>query len=186
MRARILQPEFFQRSTLEVARELIGKYLVLENDKEKISLMITEVEAYDGPNDLANHASKGRTKRTEVMFEAGGVWYVYLCYGMYWMLNIVTGPKDYPAAVLIRGACPNAEGGRVEINGPGKLTKYFKINKSFNNQPANKKTGLYLTENPNMKSLTPHISRQIKATPRIGVAYAGPVWSKKKWRFYLS
>lgn len=173
MRARILQPKFFQRSTLEVARELLGKYLVLDSGKEKISLMITEVEAYDGPKDLANHASKGKTARTEVMFEAGGVWYVYLCYGMYWMLNIVTGPKDYPAAVLIRGL----EG----FNGPGKLTKHFKIDKSFNNKSANKKTGLWIEDRG---VIIP--SKQIKATPRIGVAYAGPVWSKKKWRFYLS
>jgi DNA-3-methyladenine glycosylase len=172
MRVRILQPEFFERSTLEVARELLGKYLVLDNGKEKISLMITEVEAYDGPNDLANHASKGRTKRTEVMFQAGGVWYVYLCYGMYWMLNIVTGPKDYPAAILIRGV----EG----FNGPGKLTKHFKIDKSFNNQAAAKKTKLYIEDRGVIIS-----PKQIKAMPRIGVAYAGPIWSQKKWRFQL-
>src|SRR3989344_2790942 len=125
MRPKILPLKFFQRSALEVAPDLLGKYLVLGNKR----LMITEVEAYDGHDDKASHASRGKTKRNEVMFEKGGVWYVYLCYGMYWMLNIVTGDKDYPSAVLIR-AC-RVESDSELYAGPGKLTKYFKINKNF-------------------------------------------------------
>ena len=168
MRPKILPLKFFQRSALEVAPDLLGKYLVLGNKR----LMITEVEAYHGHDDKASHASRGKTKRNEVMFGKGGVWYVYLCYGMYWMLNIVTSDKDYPSAVLIRGV----EG----FDGPGKLTKHFKINKSFNNEPADKKTRLYI-EDRNVK----HLVFNIKTASRVGVAYAGPVWSKKKWRFYL-
>lgn len=158
-----------------VAPELLGKYLVLETNRPSgsIELMITEVEAYDGHDDKASHASHGKTKRNEPMFERGGVWYVYLCYGMYWMLNIVTGDKDYPSAVLIRGV----EG----FNGPGKLSKYLKINKSFNNKLADKKTGLYIVEDKNVQSSALNILR----SPRVGVTYAGPIWSKKKWRFTL-
>lgn len=135
--------------------------------------MITEVEVYDGPADRASHASRGRTERNQVMFEAGGLWYVYLCYGMNWMLNIVVGPKNYPSAILIRGV----EG----LDGPGKLTRYLNIDKRFNAYPANKSTGLYFVHNPNVQ----HPMLHLVATPRIGVAYAGPKWSKKKWRFLI-
>ncbi len=163
-------PSFYTRPALVVARDLLGQFLVKGNQK----LMITETEAYVGPRDLACHAAKGRTKRTEVMFAPGGVWYVYLIYGLHWMLNIVTGEKDYPAAVLIRGV----EG----INGPAKLTKTFGITGEFNNQPANRSTGLYIAENPNIK----HRMSNVLSGPRIGVAYAGPVWSAKPYRFYLA
>ena len=138
--------------------------------------MITETEAYDGHDDAASHASRGKTKRNEPMFERGGVWYVYLCYGIYWMLNIVAGDKDYPSAVLIRGV----EG----FDGPGKLTKHFKINKSFNTcpaKPSERSGGQLYIEDRNVK----HPMFNILRTPRVGVVYAGPVWSKKKWRFTL-
>lgn len=96
--------KFFKAPVLKVAKSLIGKYLVRKLRGKEIALMITEVEAYDGANDLACHARHGKTKRNEVMFGEAGRFYVYFTYGMHWMLNIVTGPKDYPAAVLIRGA----------------------------------------------------------------------------------
>jgi DNA-3-methyladenine glycosylase len=169
MRSRILPLKFFKRSALLVAPELLGKYLVLGNKK----LIITETEAYDGHDDKASHASRGKTKRNAPMFESGGGWYVYLCYGMYWMLNIVTGDKNYPSAVLIRGV----EG----FVGPGKLTKHFGITRKFNGKPADKKTGLWIEDRGMVIS-----SRQTKRSSRIGVAYAGPVWSKKKWRFQLT
>jgi DNA-3-methyladenine glycosylase len=169
MANRTLKPDFYQRDALIVARELVGKFLV----KDDLALMITEVEAYVGPQDLACHAAKGRTKRTEVMFGPGGVWYVYFVYGMHWMLNIVTGAKDYPSAVLIRGV----EG----VSGPARVTKSFGITKEFNGLPATPKTGLYITEDPNIK----HPMSHILSAPRIGVSYAGPIWSKKPYRFLL-
>lgn len=170
---KILGKEFYVRPTLTVARELLGKYLVRRfEDGSETALMITEVEAYDGFEDKASHASKGKTNRTQVMFGPGGVWYVYFIYGMYEMLNIVTGPKDYPAAILIRGV----EG----INGPGKLTKHFHITRQFNKLPAAKKTGLYIEDRGVI--IKPS---QIKKSPRIGVGYAGPVWSGKPYRFFL-
>ncbi|HTW96464.1 MAG TPA: DNA-3-methyladenine glycosylase, partial [Candidatus Methylomirabilis sp.] len=104
MPKKILKEKFFTRPTLLVARDLLGKFLVRKIGKKEVAVMITEVEAYDGPKDLASHASRGMTDRNAIMFGAGGYFYVYLCYGMYEMLNIVTGPKNYPAAILLRGA----------------------------------------------------------------------------------
>ena len=159
---------FFERGTLVVARELLGKYLV---HSEK-ALMITEVEAYDGPADLASHAARGRTPRNALMFGDAGIWYIYLCYGIYRLLNIVTGPRDYPAAILIRGV----EG----VDGPGRLTRHFGIDASFNGKKAEKESKLWIEDRGVV--IDP---RTILRTPRIGVAYAGPVWAAKKYRFVL-
>ena len=133
--------------------------------------MITEVEAYVGPQDLASHASKGRTPRTEVMFGKSGYWYVYLIYGVHYCLNIVTEEKDYPAAILIRGV--------EDISGPGRVTKYFNIDKGFNAMLASKKTGLWIEDRGAVIKPT-----QIKRGKRIGVDYAGK-WKDKLWRFYM-
>ena len=181
---KVLTKEFFNRGTITVAKELLGKFLLVRTAKrggvkgKETAVMITEVEAYDGHNDKASHASKGKTKRTAIMFGQAGQWYVYLIYGMYDMLNIVTGPKDYPAAVLIRGVVD--ESGQ-RLGGPGKLTKALKITKKFHNQVASKKTGLYI-EDRGVKIP----KNKIKKSTRVGVAYAGPIWSKKEWRFYLA
>lgn len=134
--------------------------------------MITEVEAYDGPEDKACHASRGRTARTSVLFGPPGHWYVYLCYGIHEMLNLVTGPEGYPAAVLIRGV----EG----FVGPGRVTKALGIDRRFNTRPADRAAGLWI-ERP---SRAPDPA-QILATPRIGVDYAGLEWASKPWRFVL-
>ncbi|MBN1404314.1 MAG: DNA-3-methyladenine glycosylase [Opitutales bacterium] len=161
---------FFQRPTLELCRELLGKNLCRMRGGELLRLPITEVEAYDGPEDLASHASRGRTARNSVMFEAGGLWYVYLCYGVHWMLNIVTGDKDYPSAILIRGA--------GEANGPGKVTKELGIKADFNKRPAIPATGLW------MEDAGLHVEEhQVKTCPRVGVGYAGPIWAEKPYRF---
>jgi DNA-3-methyladenine glycosylase len=99
----ILDQNFYQRDTRKVAQELLGCILVRKLGRKIIKAVITETEAYKGENDLASHASKGRTPRTEMMFGEAGHAYIYMIYGMYFMLNIVTEKKDYPAAVLIRG-----------------------------------------------------------------------------------
>lgn len=134
--------------------------------------MITEVEAYHGESDLACHASKGRTMRTEVMYRAGGYWYVYLCYGVHEMLNLVTGPADHPAAVLIRGL--------DAVGGPGRLTKRLGIDRRLNGQPVEPASGLHL-EDIGLKVARARLRRG----PRIGVDYAGPVWAAKPWRFWV-
>ncbi len=169
---KILGQKFFDRPVLKVAEELLGKYLVQKIGKREVAYKITEVEAYDGEKDLASHSSKGRTARTEIMYGEAGHFYVYLCYGMYWMLNIVIGPKDYPAAILIRGV----EG----IDGPGRLTRKLKIDKRLNGRSVEPLNGLWI-ENRGEKVKKDAFHR----SPRIGVSYAGPIWAKKKYRFVL-
>jgi DNA-3-methyladenine glycosylase len=165
----ILGKTFFERPVLKVALELPGKCLVRRTDGKTTAYLITEVEAYDGVKDKACHASRGRTARTEVMFGEAGHWYVYLCYGMYEMLNIVTGPSGYPAAVLIRGT--------KEVSGPGRLTKSLNITRALNTKPATKKSALWIEDRG---IVVP--KQEIARTSRIGVAYAGE-WAQKPWRF---
>ena len=133
--------------------------------------MITETEAYIGPQDLACHASKGRTLRTEAMFGPPGRWYVYFVYGMHWMLNIVTGDEGWPAAVLIRGVS-----GTI---GPARVAKRFGIDRQFYATPASRASGLWIEE-----GVARIPDRKIKRTPRIGVDYAG-VWAAKPYRYLL-
>ncbi len=162
--------DFFDRPVVDVAKDLLGKSLVGKIGTQEIHLEINEVEAYDGPQDLACHGRFGKTKRTEPMFGPAGHFYVYFVYGVHWMLNIVTGPENYPAAVLIRGA--------GKFNGPAKLTKFLQIDKKFNSKLAAPETGLWI-EDCGLVVL----NKNIIATSRIGVEYAGPVWSKKLYRF---
>ena len=132
-----LPESFFNRNTLRVAKEMLGKVLCIKNGGKILRGIIIETEAYRGEDDLANHASKGRTKRTETMYLKAGTIYVYLIYGMHFCLNIVTEKENYPSAVLIRGISPlstlNVDSGDDEkIIGPGRTSRYFGIDKSFN------------------------------------------------------
>jgi DNA-3-methyladenine glycosylase len=170
----IIDPCIFEaQNALYWAPWLLGKLLVrVLPGGQVIRQRITETEAYNGEEDLACHASKGRTARTQVMFLPGGRWYIYLCYGMHEMLNLVVGPQDFPAAVLIRGI-ENAKG-------PGRLTKQLAIGRALNTKVAELASGLYL-EDPALP-----VPRQwIRKGPRIGVNYAGPVWSQKPWRYFI-
>ena len=160
--------DFFVRDVLDVAPGLLGKNLVIVRDGRATAWTITETEAYRGTEDLACHASKGRTLRTEVMFGEGGHLYMYLIYGMYWMLNIVAGPADVPQAVLIRGL--------HGWPGPGKLTKHLAIDGTYYGESL-------ITSNRIMVTAGPPPGRII-TTPRIGIDYAG-AWKEKPWR-YLS
>ena len=178
----VLKSSFFNRPTTEVARDLIGCYLIRRRGAKIGRFMITETEAYDGPNDLACHASKGRTKRTEVLFGKPGRIYIYFTYGMHWLLNFVVGPEGYPAGVLIRAAIEiDPKTGELDamIQGPARLTKKLGLDGSLHGLPAIKSTGLWLEQGNKINS------RQIKRLPRVGVDYAGPIWAKKKWRFIL-
>lgn len=163
----ILPLDFFNRPTLQVADELLGKFLVREIDGQKIEGMITEVEAYAGPEDKASHASRGKTSRTEVMFGPAGIWYVYLIYGMHCCLNIVTEADGFPAAILIR----SVEG----IKGPGRICRFFSIDRTLNKTPAIADSGLWIED----RGMMPN---KIKRGKRIGVDYAG-IWKDKLWRF---
>ena len=168
-RAKPLTRSFFQRPTLGVAADLLSCCLCRNIDGEIRRWQITETEAYDGPEDKACHAHKGRTQRTEVMFGPAGIWYVYLCYGVHWMLNVVTGPVDFPAAVLIRGA--------GELHGPGRLTKALQIDGSLNRTSAVDGDHLWIERGLTVEA------EAIASTPRIGVHYAGPDWAQRLYRF---
>jgi len=163
-----LPVQFFRRDSLEVAPGLLGKYLVRKFDDGSVRrFRITDVEAYGGVEDKACHAAKGRTKRTELIFGEGGYIYVYLIYGIYWLLNIVTGNREQPQGVMIRGV----EG----IDGPGRVGKALHLDSSFYGESIN---GEHLwIEGGNEKP-------QYKTGKRIGIDYAGE-WKDKPWRFMI-
>lgn len=164
-----LDEKFYHRDCLEVAPDLVGKILVHKlNDGTEKRLRITETEAYRGTEDKACHASKGRTPRTELLYRESGVVYVYLCYGIHWLMNVITGEKEQPQGVLIR-AC---EG---EYNGPAKLTKYLEIDKSLN--------GLSITGNSEIWIEDDGYRPRIRTDKRVGIDYAGQEWIDKPWRF---
>lgn len=168
---KVLKQDFFARDAQIVARELLGKYLVRRYRGREKAHMITETEAYIGPHDKASHAHRGRTRRTEVMFGEPGRFYVYLIYGMYWMLNIVTDKAEYPSAVLIR---------EVEhIDGPGKVARSLHIDKRLNARRVGRASGLWVEDRGT--NLTP---KDILKRPRVGVAYAHE-WAKKPYRYIL-
>lgn len=162
-------PSFFKQDVLDVAPAILGKYIVRQFENGEIrKFRITEVEAYRGEEDLACHASKGRTDRTEVMYWEGGYIYVYLIYGIHYMLNFVTGQKNNPQAILIRGV----DG----IIGPGRVTKQLQINKGLN------KTNLL---NSNEIWIEDGEPQNYKTSTRIGIDYSGEFWKNRPWRFIM-
>jgi DNA-3-methyladenine glycosylase len=172
---KILSHRYFSRPTIQVARSLIGKYLVRAIDGRILTGKIVEVEAYVGPEDKACHASKGRTQRTDVMFGPGGVAYVYLIYGMYHCLNVVTEREEFPSAVLIRAIEIDGE----LIDGPGRLCRALQIDRRLN------RTDLTTGESIWFEDRGVSIKKvDVEVHPRIGVDYAGK-WAKKPWRFRL-
>lgn len=186
-----LTRSFFERKTEIVAQELIGQILVYKNKQNIISGIIVETEAYIGPKDLANHASRGKTPRNEVMFDKAGFWYIYLIYGFYHCLNIVTEQKNYPSAVLIRAIEPLAGIDQMKINrktdelknltnGPGKLCQALGINRQLNHTSAIKTNSELFIARSEMEIP----KNKIKKAKRIGVDYSGK-WKDKLLRFYL-
>lgn len=164
---------FFQQPAITLAPSLIGAIMVRQHRGKVYRVRIVETEAYVGAHDLACHAAKGRTPRTEVMFAAGGRTYVYLIYGMYHMLNIVAGSKDDPQAVLIRGAVP-LDKWNIDLLGPGKLAKHLHITRLHNNLDVTQ-SSLYFESDHNYQP-------KLKKTKRIGIDYARH-WKHKLLRF---
>lgn len=176
--------DFYERATLKVARELLGKHLVLKKDGNMFSGRIVETEAYIGPKDKANHASKGKTKRNEVMFGPAGHAYIYFTYGMYHCLNFVTEKKGYPAAVLIRALEPeknieimkkNRKTDKIEnlTSGPGKVCMALGLDRKMNGTDLC--SDVLYVENRNQKK------EKIVCTTRVGIN----IQKDKKWRFYI-
>lgn len=168
--SRLPRTFFINHDSLFIARALIGKTVVHQfKDGHTIRSRITETEAYLGAEDLANHASRGRTQRTEVMFKDGGRVYVYLIYGMHWLFNIVTGSSESPQAVLIRGI--------EHCTGPGRVGKLLKLDRSFYGERLDTSDRIWVEDSS--------ISGVVTATARVGVDFAGPLWKSKPWRFVL-
>lgn len=162
---------YFQtHNALILAKDLLGKTLVRKfADGREIRSKIIETEAYFGSEDQANHASKGRTRRTELMFGKGGFVYVYLIYGRYWLLNIVTGQEGSPEAVLIRGI--------EEVSGPGRIGNLLELDKSFYGEDLRFSNRIWIEDSS--------LEGKITTSPRVGVDYAGEEWCNKPWRFLL-
>ena len=195
----VLGKNFFNRSSVLVAKDLLGCSLCRRLNRGEIErLMIVETEAYEGFEDKASHVCRGKTKRNAPMFEGPGTIYVYFTYGMHWMLNVVCGPKGYPNAVLIRGVTTSplatllvkgrGTTQKQNLSGPGRLTKYLQIDKSLNNKKLSKKVGLWIEPHTKSHDRTKkNVSKLVVLkTPRVGISYAGPVWSKKLYRFVLN
>jgi DNA-3-methyladenine glycosylase len=183
--AKRLGRKFFERSTLKVAQELLGKYLVRRIGKKILAGKIVETEAYIGPKDKASHAFGGKiTKRNLAEYLKGGHCYIYLVYGMYWQLNITTNQEGKPECVLIRALEPvegirNQELGIRVANGPGKLCRWLKLDKSFYGEDLCESKRLWV-EDRGVKIKKSQIAR----SKRIGIEYAEE-WAEKLWRFYL-
>ena len=160
-----LTQDFFRRPCDEVARDLVGKILI----HGAMQLRISETEVYWGESDTACHAHKGRTKRTEVMYGDPGTIYIYLCYGMHWMLNLVTGEPGDPQAVLIR-AC-------VEAPGPGKLTKKLGITGQYNGQSILATPELWIGDDG--------ARFEVIQDTRVGIGYASKEDQARLWRFKM-
>jgi DNA-3-methyladenine glycosylase len=172
---RVLDPDFFDRETREVARELLDKILVREVDGHRLWGRLVEVEAYLGPQDLAAHSKGGRrTARTEIMFGPPGHAYVYFTYGMHWCLNFVTREEGVPQAVLVRALEPGPGVGRC--GGPGLVTRALGIDGALNGISL-KPPDLYVVDDGAPK-------RRVFVTPRVGVQGTG-VWEKRLLRYVV-
>lgn len=170
-----LPRSFYARETLTVARELLGMHLVHCHAGRRLIGRIVETEAYKGPQDLAAHSAKGRTRRTETMFGPPGHAYVYFIYGFWNCMNVVTAAEGVPHAVLLRAVEPVA-GIEDATHGPGLLCRAMHIDRSHN--------GLDLSDGPLwIERPATFLKPKIARSARIGVAYAGQ-WANKPWRFF--
>lgn len=166
-----LERDFYRQDVLSVAPALLGKTLMHRGlDGSVAGYVISETEAYRGVADKACHASKGRTPRTEVMFGDGGCLYMYLIYGMYWMLNVVTGESGTPQAALIRGL--------REVSGPGRLTRQLGLDREY--------SGEDLITSPRIWIEDTGLETSYTSCPRVGIDYAGEPWKSKSWRYIMN
>ncbi len=168
--AKKLEEAFYRRECLEVAEDLVGKVLVRRTADGEARLRISETEAYCGEADTACHAHKGRTPRTEVLYAPAGTIYVYLCYGIHNLINIVTGEEGAPQAVLIR-ACVGAEG-------PGKLTKALGITRALNRKSILNCGELWIEDDG--------FRCEILRDKRVGIGYASEEDQNRLWRFRMA
>jgi len=188
----MLPRSFYHRSTTTVARDLLGKILVHEQNGGRIAGMIIETEAYVGETDLACHAKAGRTKRTAQMYGQPGFAYVYFTYGMHWLFNCVTEDEGFPAAVLVRGVKP-LDG--IDIiaarrkpiarpqwtNGPGKLCKAFGIHGAHHGTDlCAPNSNLFIEDNDPISDFS------VTTSPRVGLNTVPEPWKSMPWRWLVT
>ena len=186
-----LPESFYHDEVTLVARRLLGMRLVRQWNGTRLSGRIVETEAYRGEEDLACHARVGKTKRNAMLYESGGTSYVYFTYGMHWLVNAVTGEKDFPAAVLIRAIHPEEglevieanRNGRPKAewcNGPGKICQALAINGTLSGQPLfDPKSMLRIEEDKPFEPI------EIQTSPRIGLGATPEPWKSMPWRFFV-
>lgn len=165
--AKRLGRRYFCQPADMLAEDLVGKLLCRKVDNEILRYRIMETECYFGEEDTACHASKGKTERTKLLYEKGGTAYVYICYGMHFLFNVVTGREGHPEAVLIRGI--------TGYNGPGKLTRIMKINKELNGEDMVNSDRLWIEDDG--------CRLQIRTDKRVGIDYATPEYRDILWRY---
>ncbi len=166
----ILEKDYFLKPATVLATDLLGKFICRRTDEGVVRAKITETECYFGEDDTACHAHKGKTARTATLYEAGGITYVYLCYGIHSLLNIVTGSEGHPEAVLIRGV--------EDAVGPGRVTKFLQITVNDNALPLCETSGIWLEDDGAMKP-------EYQCLPRVGIDYASAEDRERKWRFLV-
>lgn len=163
-----LTKDFYLRPAIEQSAALLGKLLVRKTERGVIRVRITETECYFGEEDTACHAHRGKTERTKILYEEGGLAYVYLCYGIHSLLNVVTGTKGHPEAVLIRAV----EG----FNGPGKLTKAMGITRQQNYTDLCTSDELWIEDDG-------YVPDEILRSKRVGIDYATQEYRDVLWNF---
>jgi DNA-3-methyladenine glycosylase len=180
-----LPHEFYNRPTVTVARELLGMRLVRLLDGRRLAGRIIEAEAYVGEDDLGCHASSGKSRRNAVMYGPPGFAYVYFTYGMHWMLNAVTQPEGFPAAVLLRAIQPlegvetiSARRQGRDTLGPAKITRALAVDSAFNGADlCDPRSGLWI------EAADPVQDRHVITGPRVGLFTVPEPWKSIPWRF---
>jgi DNA-3-methyladenine glycosylase len=171
----------FNAPTLEVARDLLGKFIVRRDRGRALSAMIVETEAYKGPRDRASHAYGGRrTRRVEPLYRDGGTAYVYFVYGMHWLLNFSTAGAGKPEGVLVRGVVFEPDGEHRLVLGPGRVTTCLGIDRRLDGVDTTHSRQLWVEDRG--VRIWP---RQVRKGPRVGVDYAGAYWAARPWRYSL-
>lgn len=165
--AKRLGRSYYSQPATFLASDLVGKLLCRRTEEGILKYRIMETECYFGEEDTACHASKGKTERTRILYEKGGTAYVYLCYGMHSLFNVVTGKAGHPEAVLVRGV--------TGYNGPGKLTRGMGINRELNGEDMVSSKRLWLEDDG--------YQLPIRADKRVGIDYATPQYRDILWRY---
>ncbi len=172
----------FNRPTLTVARDLLGKFIVRREGGRCRAAMITEVEAYKGPGDLASHARGGRrTRRVQPLYADGGTTYVYLVYGLHWLLNFSTAGEGRPEAVLVRAVLAGSATTPELVVGPGRVGRHLGIDARLDGIDATTSDRIWIEDRG-----TGIPAGAVRRGPRVGVDYSGAYWAARPWRFWIA